>query len=277
MSGQPAAISCYLLTKDSELRLAEVLQSIAGLADEILVVDSGSRDRTLDIAREFDCRILQRPFDNFRDQRLFAEQSCRYDWVLQLDSDEVVSRELADEIRALKARDFDSARSPPPDGFIMPRHWFVLGRKVHAFYPVKSPDYVVRLFRRDRINHADSRIIHEAFVQRERVLVELHGPLLHYTCDSIDQLYSKINLYTRLAAEEMHGRGVPVNAIRLHLYPWLIAIRWFLLMGGWRDGAIGRIHARYVRDTVYLKYLKLRYDCRDGQSTEEQHPTEHRR
>jgi glycosyltransferase involved in cell wall biosynthesis len=260
MTVPPAALSCYLLTHNSERRIDEVLSSVQGVADEILVVDSGSQDGTLDIAKRFGCRILHRPFDNFRDQRVFAEEQCAHDWVLQLDSDEVVSPALVDDILAAKRRNFDAAAAVPPDGFSMLREWIVLGTTVHAFYPVRTPDRVIRLFRRDRINHRDSRIIHESPVGRDHHVVALDSALLHYSCDSIEQLYSKINLYTRLAAEDMHGRGQVATMMKLHVYPWLLAFRWYVLMGGWRDGEVGRVHARYVRDTVYLKYLKLRHD-----------------
>ncbi|HXR56797.1 MAG TPA: glycosyltransferase family 2 protein [Casimicrobiaceae bacterium] len=254
-------LSCYVLTRDSERRLADALAAVRNIADEIVVVDSGSHDATLDIAREFGCRIVARTFDNFRNQRVFAEQECTHDWVLQVDSDEIVSQPLADEIGALKARAFDAGQEDAPDGFSVSREWLVLGRPVHVFYPVKAPDRVIRLFRRDRINHAGSRIIHEYPAGPDRRIVPLAGELLNYTCDSIDQLYSKIGLYTSLAAQDMQSRGESANALKIHLYPWLLAFRCYVLMGGWKDGELGRVHARYVRDTVYLKYLKLRHDC----------------
>ncbi|HXR56648.1 MAG TPA: hypothetical protein VN858_07590, partial [Casimicrobiaceae bacterium] len=90
-------------------------------------------------------------------------------------------------------------------------------------------------------------------------------------CDSIDQLYSKIGLYTSLAAQDMQSRGESANALKIHLYPWLLAFRCYVLMGGWKDGELGRVHARYVRDTVYLKYLKLRHDCVDGRTPNDLH------
>src|SRR3982751_6868765 len=111
-----ARLSCYVLTLNSERRLAEVLSPLRDIADDLLVVDSGSSDRTLDIARSFGARVAFRAFDNFRDQRLFAERECAHDWILQIDSDEVVSAELAQEIRTLKDADFNASQTPAPSG-----------------------------------------------------------------------------------------------------------------------------------------------------------------
>ena len=148
---------------------------------------------------------------------MFAEDQCAHDWVLALDSDEVVSPALAAEIGALKRRAFDATLPAPPDGFTLLREWIMLGTAVHAFYPVRTPDRVIRLFRRDRISHRNSRIIHESAGGPDRRVLPLKHPLLHYTCDSVEQLYSKIGLYTRLAAQDMHERGDRATAIKLHV------------------------------------------------------------
>ena len=259
-------LSCYVLTLNSERRLRQVLESVRDVADEILVVDSGSTDATIACAEQFGARIVMRPFDNFRNQRVFAEANCRYDWILQIDSDEVVSPRLAETIAALKAADFDAAQDPPPDGFSIEREWLVLGRKVHTFYPIRAPDRVVRLLRRDRIGHHDARIIHESPGGAGQHLRPIDGPLLHYTCDSIDQMFEKVGLYTRLSALDLHAHGERASWAKIHLYPWLIALRYWTVMGGWRDGAVGLIHAGYVRHTIHLKYLKLRYDVGDDRT-----------
>jgi glycosyltransferase involved in cell wall biosynthesis len=253
-------LSCYLLTYNSERRLREVLSAVRPIVDEIVVVDSGSSDQTRDIALSFGATVLQRPFDNFRDQRVYAQQNCSYAWILQLDSDEVVSEELAQEIARLKQSDFKTSDAgAAPDGFSFLREWYVLGKRVHAFYPVKTPDRVVRLYKKDRVTYAGSKLIHETN-HGGRGIVKLKGVLRHYTCDSVDELYSKINLYTRLSAEDMRREGQVPTPIKVHVYPWLLWFRWYVLKGSWRDGDIGRLHAHYVRDTVALKYLKPKYD-----------------
>lgn len=255
----PCPLSCYILTHNSERRLAQVLTSIQGVADEILIVDSGSKDKTLSIARGFGAHILTRSFDNFRDQRIFAEDHCTQPWVLALDSDEVVSDELAKRLQHLKQAHFQNASGTTPDGFSIRRNWFFMGRQVRNFYPVKTPESIVRLFQRERLSHRGSRIIHEQLQLDGAKISAIDEPLLHYSCDSIDDLYAKIGLYTKLAAEDMQAKGESSSWLKVYIYPWLIWARWHLLYGGWRDGALGQILGKYVRDTVYLKYLKLKY------------------
>ena len=248
-------LSIYILTKNSERRLAEVLDAAIQLADEILVVDSGSTDKTEEILSHYPVRFLRRDFDNFRDQRVFAEEACTHTWVLAVDSDEVLSTGLIEEIKGLKARDFDSA----VDGFRLRRDWYFLGKKVRNFYPVKTPEYVVRLFRKDKISTRGSRIIHESLRGENCVLRDIDQPLNHFTCDSIDDLYGKIGLYTRLMAEDMHSKEERTSWAKIHVFPWLLWVRWFFVYGSWRDGEAGVILSRYLRITIYLKYLKLKY------------------
>lgn len=250
-------LSCYLLTYNSGRRLDQVLASIRNIADEILIVDSGSSDNTIEIATAHGAKILTRPFDNFRDQRVFAEEHCTYPWVLALDSDEVVSESLAYLLLRLKSRNFTEDGDFQPDGFSIKRHWFFMGKQVRNFYPVKTPEFIVRLFQKSRINHRGSRIIHEQLNLCGAKIRQIDEPILHYSCDSIDDLYSKIGLYTKLAAEDMYAKGERSSRLKLCFLPWLLWVRWHLLYGGWRDGQLGRILGKYVRDTVYLKYLKL--------------------
>jgi glycosyltransferase involved in cell wall biosynthesis len=249
-----------VLTLNSARRLDEVLSSARRVADELLVIDSGSTDATCAIAERHAARVVTRPFDNFRDQRVFAEDQCRHSWILELDSDEVVSEPLVERILALKSSSFDSGSGHSPDAFAIRRDWFFLGRPVRVFYPVTTPEYVIRLFRKDRMSHRGSRGIHESLQFEHGDIARLEEALLHYSVDSIEDLYGKIGLYTKLCAVDMAERGVKANWAKVHMYPWLVWFKWYLLLGGWRDGEAGRVLARFARDTVYLKYLKLKHD-----------------
>jgi glycosyltransferase involved in cell wall biosynthesis len=252
-------LSCYVLTFNSERRLAQVLDAARRVADDLLVVDSGSTDRTCAIAAGTGARILSRAFDNFRDQRVFAEDHCAHDWILALDSDEVLSAALCDVIADLKRRDFDSASARPPDAFGLNRQWFFCGQPVRIYYPISSPEHVVRLFHRSRLTYRGARAIHEQLQFENRNIVPLDAPLFHYSADSIEDLYGKVGLYTSLSADEMVREGEDCSWLKLQLLPWAIWAKWYLLKGGWRDGEAGQVLARYARHTVYLKYLKLRW------------------
>jgi glycosyltransferase involved in cell wall biosynthesis len=172
-----AQISCYILTHNRALHLEQVLASLADIPDELVVVDSGSTDGTQEIAARFGARVIHRAFDNFTAQRNFAVSQCRHDWVFTIDSDEVLSPELADRLRRLKST---IAAEDEVDAYAVRREWYVLGRRVHAFYPSHCPDYPVRLFRKSRAAYLEGRQVHETlrgFRKAERIL----EPLLHYS------------------------------------------------------------------------------------------------
>ena len=250
--------SCYIMTLNSERRLVALLESVREVADEIVIVDSGSNDRTREIALEYGARFLYHEFVDFKRQRTLAIEQCRNSWVLELDSDEVLSNGLRDRLLALKANGCRDGAAVP-DAFGIRRRWFLLGREVHCFYPSRCPDLPIRLFRKDRVNYERSRGIHEA-LSGFHSSVRIEEPILHFTCDSIEQMYAKMDLYTTLAAREMAANGERATALQLLFYPWALWFRWYIMLGGWRDGQLGLVHGRYVRDTVYQKYLKLKFD-----------------
>ncbi len=251
-------LSCFILTLNSERRLPEVLASIDGLIDDQVIIDSGSTDRTEVIVRKFGARFFYRKFDDFVEQKNYGARQCRYDWVLNLDSDEVVSKALFRRIADLKRKNFTGA-TPEVDAFGIYREWFMLGKRVHCFYPSRCPDSVIRIYRRDRALFSSERRIHEWIVGFTRAEI-IHEPIYHYTCDSIEQLYRKMNLYSKLGAADLLLKDARPSYFRLIAYPWLIWCLWYIVRGGWKDGMIGVIHGRFVRDYVYLKYLMARYD-----------------
>jgi glycosyltransferase involved in cell wall biosynthesis len=255
-----AQLSVYLLTFNSARLLEQSLASLEGLADDLVVIDSGSSDQTEEIAARFGARFIRHTLTSFTDQRIFAVGQCRHDWVLTIDSDELLSPALRDRIAGMKASDF-SCGGAWPDAFGIRRDWYFLNRQISCFYPSRCPDHPIRLFRKDKASYVIGRHVHEAMSGFSRAM-PIEESILHYTCDSIDDMYSKINAYSTLAAKDMEAKGQRSNWIKIFIVPWLIAVRWYVGFGGWRDGAIGIIHFRYVHDMVYQKYLKLKYDLR---------------
>jgi glycosyltransferase involved in cell wall biosynthesis len=251
-------ISCYILTYNRAHHLERVLASLSDIPDELVVVDSGSVDGTQDVAARFGARVIHRDFDNFTAQRKFAVSQCRHDWVLTIDSDEVVSPELAERLRVLK-QTLGAGGASEPDAYAIRREWYTLGRRIHSFYPSLCPDFPIRLFRKDRATYLEGRQVHET-LRGFRKADRIDASLLHYSCDSVDELYGKMNLYTTLAARDLLVRRGRPSFAELLLLPRLISLKWFLWHGGWRDGFVGIILARYVYDTVYQKHLKARYD-----------------
>lgn len=252
-----------MLTLNRAAHLPQVLSSLEGIADDLLVVDSGSTDGTQDIAARFGARVIHRAFDDFTTQRTFAVSQCRHNWVLAIDSDEVVSPALSDRLRELKSSP-EASMEGSPDAYAIKREWFVLGRRVHSFYPSHCPDFPVRLFRKDRATYLVGRQVHETIRGFNKAL-RIDEPLLHYSCNSIQEMYGKVGLYTTLAARDLVAkRGRPGFGEAI-LMPWIVCLKWYVLNGGWRDGRVGMILARYVWDTVHLKYAKARQG--EGETT----------
>ncbi len=256
-------MSCYLLTKNSARHLVHVLQPLRPITDDLVIVDSGSTDRTEAIAAQFGARFLRRDFDNFRDQRRFALAACQHDWVLSLDSDEVADDIFVKTIIELKTNDFRVGEAAP-QLFKISRRWFVLGQEIHAFYPIVSPDHPKRLFRKDVVTFQEGgRIVHETPKGAAPLpAAVIGGTVFHYSCDSVAELNAKLQLYTTLAAKDMQARGKRGSWFDILMHPGMAWVRWYLLKGGWRDGWVGLVLGRYAYDYTYQKYLKLRYDLK---------------
>lgn len=251
-------LSAYVLTFNSQKLIRRVVDSLIPVADEIIVVDSGSTDRTLDILRDLPVRVIFRRFDDFVSQRTFAVESCSGSWILAVDSDEVLTEALQQKILSIRHEGLVQEQHPV-DAYGIRREWYILGRKVRCFYPSRCPDQPIRLFRKSVVDYDERKIVHErahGFRRSEGI----HEELSHYSCDSIAEMYGKINKYTDLAARVYKSSGGSTSLLTLFVWPWLVALRWYAVLGGWRDGILGVVHFFYVRDSVYLKILKARFD-----------------
>ncbi|NPA45756.1 MAG: glycosyltransferase family 2 protein [Chlorobi bacterium] len=249
-------LSAYILTHNSEKYLRPVLEKLSQVADDLVVVDSGSTDGTEAIVRGFPgVRFIYHPLKNFKDQRLFAESVCRYDHILFLDSDEIPDEDFIRSVKAVKERDF------PYEVYRLNRYWYVLGKPVHNIYPVVSPDRPVRLYDRSRASFRASRPVHEE-VSGYRNLGLLEGKVHHYTFETREEMHRKLELYTRIAALDLVRRGKKPYLFKMLVNPLAAFIKWYFLKGGFRDGTTGWITGRYAFDYTLLKYRKARRICR---------------
>ena len=243
-------LTVCLPTFNSARLLREVLPPLREIADEFVVLDSGSKDDTLEILRGFGIGAKHRPYSTHGEQMNAAVSQAAHDWVLCIDSDEVADERLVAAVRALKA-------GPEPDpghAYRLRREWYVLGRKVRAIYPVSSPDFPVRLFNRTRVRFNDAPVDDKAIgFERTEILA---GGLRHDTFYNLDEIFNKLNSYT-----SRRVRGVPVESslARAVVSGVFAFLKWYFYKGSWRDGRVGVVAGVYAALYSFLKYFKAWY------------------
>jgi glycosyltransferase involved in cell wall biosynthesis len=239
-------LTVTVITRDESAHIAAALQSVSWAA-EIIVVDSGSTDDTVAIARRYATRVERREWPGYSAQKNYAAGVASNDWILSLDADERVTPPLADEIRRALAGE------PRVRGYRVPRVTWYLGRWIRStdWYP----DYQLRLYDR-RAGTWNGRRVHES--------VTLQGPpgllrheLQHYAYRDLSDHLATIDRYTTLAAEQWWSEGRRTNRFELLIHPRLAFLRNYLLRGGFKDGAAGLLVSKMNAYYVFLKFAKL--------------------
>ncbi|MBI4447101.1 MAG: glycosyltransferase family 2 protein [Acidobacteria bacterium] len=241
------SISAVLICFNEEQKIERALRSVSPLADEIVVVDSFSQDATPQICRNYHSRFFQRHWNGYLDQKQFATAQARHDWVLSLDADEMLSPELAREIKDWKKKD------EPFSGYYFPRKSYFLGRWItHTTW---YPDWQLRLFKKSRGRWTGGRI-HESFTvggQTSRMRGDLH----HYTYDTLSEYLVQLENFSALAAADYRDRGVKPRLHHLLVYPPAIFAKNYLLKLGFLDGVPGLAVSVFAGFSTFLKFLKL--------------------
>lgn len=241
-------ISATMIVFNEEKHIAAVCESLAW-ADEIVIVDSSSADRTVEIARQYTDRIFQREFKGYKDKHEYADAMATGDWIFWIDADERVTDELRASIAALRQRD----EADLPDGFRMARKTFYLGRFIR--YCGWYPDFKMRLYRKSASTWSGVPP-HEIARVTGRVET-LAGDLLHFTKDSLSDQHLMLDSYTSLAAEYHAQRGRRISAPALFFRPIGAFVRTFVVNQGFRDGIVGLIISIQTAYGVFLKYAKV--------------------
>ena len=240
-------VSAIVVCFNEEANIRDCLESLRW-CDEIVVIDSFSTDRTVEICRQYTDRVMQRPWAGYRDQKAFAHSQATKQWVLLVDADERVTPELRDDIaRALR----DDAGHYM--GYALPRLVFYLGRWWWrgGWYP----DYDVRLFRRDQATWGGSD-------PHEKILVDgavrrLSHPLHHFSYRDIDDHIQRINRFTSISSRELRNNGGRWRLADALLRPAFRFFRCYVLKRGFMDGFAGFYVAVTAAVYVFLKYAKL--------------------
>ena len=241
-----APISCCIVCYNEERNIRRCLESVRW-CDEIVIVDSFSTDRTVEICREYTSRVIQRAWPGYVEQKRFALAQSSHEWVLNVDADEEVSPELRDEILVVLRRN-----DPAVDGFYVPRLVYYLGR---WWWRGWYPGHRLRLFRKLKVRWGGVNP-HEKVLLRGQA-DRLRGNLYHYTYEDISDHLQTLNSLTEVAAREMVRRGKRTRVSHLLLHPFWRFLRFYFLRRGIRDGMPGFFVAVTSAFYVFLKYAKL--------------------
>jgi glycosyltransferase involved in cell wall biosynthesis len=248
-------ISATIITFNEERNVARVIESLR-CCDEILVLDSGSNDRTVEIATKLGARVVEASWHGYAAQKNIAAELAAHDWILALDADESLSEALEAEIWHIKKA------GPKFNGYTVPRLAQYLGRWIlHSGW---YPDRKVRLFNRRKAKWV-GEFVHES-VTVDGPVGHLKSNLLHFTCDSLSQHLRTMDRYTTLAAEEIVSRGKIVTFSMLLLDPPWIFLRTYVLKLGFLDGVEGLAIAYMAALYNFVKYAKAR-DMSPGRKT----------
>lgn len=238
-------ISVTILTKNSEKYIAQVLNSVQSF-DEVLIYDTGSQDNTLKIAASYpNTTILKEAFEGFGETHNKASSRAKHDWILSIDSDEIVSPELDREINKTKL-DLNTVYS-------FPRHNYFNNKFIKwcGWYP----DVQFRLYNR-KTTHFTSDKVHESIIVKNLKIVQLKSPIIHYSYASISDFLNKMHYYSSLFAEQNKNKksSSPCKAVLHGLFAFFKS---YVLKLGFLGGYEGFLISTYNANTAFYKYVKL--------------------
>ncbi len=243
----PSKISVIIITKNEEASISDCLSSVKW-ADEIIVLDSGSTDRTVEICRSQDVKIhTSQDWPGFGKQKNRALALASHEWVLSIDADERVSEALRLEIEQT------IISSPLNTAFQIPRMSSFCGQFIH--HSGWNPDYVTRLFRRNEAQFSED-IVHETLVTKCQ-LKRLSSPLIHLSYDHLEDVLHKLNRYSSDGADMLLARNKQASLFSAVLRGLWAFLRTYIIRLGFLDGRMGFVLAIYNAETTYYKYLKL--------------------
>lgn len=242
-------LSVVIITLNEEQNIGRCLESVKDLADEIVVIDSFSTDRTREISESFDAKFVIHEFDGYVNQKNYANSQAGNDIILSLDADEVLSEELANSIKKVK-NNFDAA------GYTMNRLTNYCGKWIRhcGWYP----DRKLRLFDR-RMGNWEGLIIHEEFkLNKPEKVKHLNGDLLHYSFNSVEEHKKQSEKFTTLGAQADYQKGKKAPCYKIWFAPIFKFIQSYFIRFGVLDGKTGWTICWLSANATYHKYVKLR-------------------
>ena len=240
-------ITATIITLNEERNIARSIESLR-CCDQIVVLDSGSVDRTVELATKLGAVVVEDSWHGYANQKNLAAEHAGNDWILSLDADEALSEALEGEIWNLKKR------GPAHDAYTMPRMAQYMGRWIlHGGW---YPDRKIRLYNRQKARWMGD-FVHESVVVDGRI-GHFESNLLHFTCDSLSEHLRTMDRYTTLAAEELVSRKAKIGLSKLIVDPGWTFVRSYFLQRGFLDGLEGLTLAHMAAFYTFLKYAKAR-------------------
>lgn len=246
----PATLSVIIVAKNEAHDIGDCIRSVKGLADEVIVFDSGSTDGTPDLCRRLGATVVETPdWPGDGPQKKRALDTACMDWVLSLDADERVSTTLAAEISNVLKND------SPHTAFKMPRSSSFCGRFIkHSGW---WPDYITRLFRRGGGRFTD--VFTHTRVEYQGSLGVFKAPVIHIAIDCIDESLEKLNAYSSAGAVSLRNRGKQAGLLKAFAHGLWTFFRVYFIKRGFLDGRRGLLLAKLNADGAFYKYAKLAF------------------
>ena len=241
------ALTVIIPCKNEAKNIVACVEPLLGIANEVIVADSGSDDETIELARGLGCRVIEREYVHSGDFKNWAIPQAKHEWVLLVDADERVTPDLANEVKA-------SLQQDSHDGFWIHRLNHFMGKPVR--HGVWSNDCVLRLFKRDLARYSGDTDHAEVVISTGRVGT-LQAKLDHFTYTSYSQLFKKLDRYTSYQAEVWKAQGRKPRMYQMLLRAPLRFILSYVFRGGFLDGAAGLQIAALVGFYSFLKQARL--------------------
>jgi len=238
-------LSVVIITFNEEHNIERCLKSVQNVADEIVVVDSFSTDQTAFICKKYNVRLLQREFDGYGNQKQFATKQASFDYILSLDADEVLSKELEKSI-------LEEKRKWLYPSYSFNRRNFYCSKAIR--YCGWYPDYQVRLFDRREIHWNDKKVHESIDSANKKAVFHLKGDLLHYTCNSIAEHQVKERKYAKMNSEILIRKGRPISTLTPYIKGFFRFCKTYFLKLGILDGYYGLVISFTLAKSSFHKY-----------------------
>ncbi|WP_300361038.1 glycosyltransferase family 2 protein [Fusobacterium sp.] len=247
-------LSVAMITLNEERILEKTLKSLKDIADEIIIVDSGSTDKTKEIALKYGAKFFQEKWKGYGLQRNSSIDKCTNEWILNIDADEEISEELSRKIKEIKESETDK------EVFEINFSSVCFGKKLkHGGW---SNQYHIRLFKKDT-GRFNTNEVHEEFLTEKKVY-RLKEEIYHHSYISLEEYFTKFNRYTTEGAKEYYQRGKKASNFQIIFNPIFKFIRMYIIRLGFLDGIEGLMIASTSALYSMVKYFKLREMYKNG-------------